>query len=125
MDPNQQPQQPIIAPQPPPVQAAPPVQPVIQPEANRPLAQTPPPPPSNNLMPIIFITIVILIIGAGAFYFFTSQNASTPPTYKVQTIPTASPTPEVVSNEEKELDSIEVGTVEADFVDIEKDLQAL
>lgn len=126
MDPTQTQQQPI---QPTPQVAPPLVNPTPAPQQQIPPAQNPTDAPKslNKVFVVVAgIFVLLLITGTGAYYFLGQKQSTqqiaqtTPQTQLPTTVPTIAQTAE-----EKEIESIDIETLDADFADIEKDLAGL
>ncbi len=123
MDQNQTPTPPIQNPTP----VVPPVQSPVPPAPSNP---TPSAPKSNGKI-ILFIAVgILLLIILGAIYFMATQLNNrtkapevTPTPIQVSATPTPTPTPPPLS--EKDIDTIDLGSPEADLKNIEEDVKQL
>lgn len=97
--------------------------------------QTPTPPPSmqgkqsstNKLLIGVAMVVFLVVIGIGVYLYFLlpqKESGSTAQTTYQTATPTAAPTV-VQTAEEREAELIDIGTLDADFADIDQDLQSL
>lgn len=126
MDPNtQQPNtQPVI----------PPTQPVLETQQPiiAPTNMTPPPKKNNSLIIILILTIIMAALLGGVYFYViqssTNKTTQAPATTEQMptTIPTITPTPEVLGNEQTELETMtDVGDPTTELNELNKDLQQL
>lgn len=97
-----------------------------QPSTPQPVAPTPPVPPpqieEGNKMAIWLIGGLIVVIAVvGLIYWYLGRGASKQADQPVKTPPPVSQEP----NLEEDLNAIEVGDVESELSDVDKDLESL
>lgn len=124
---------------PPQISPQPPIQPITNPPGptvtgsppaaspvSYPQGEVQPPPPKNNKSPfLILLSLIFLILLAAALIYLANSKPPKPSdTDDEATLPTASPT-EVVSQEEEEVQSIDVGDIDEELKDIQTDLEQL
>lgn len=97
-----------------PVQAQAPQQTDVQPNVE---------PKSGSKHTLLLILLIVLVLVLVLFIYVTILNRqSSVPPVTVPSIPTAAPTP---MTEEEEVNSIDVGDVDADLQEVETDLNSL
>ena len=131
MDPNQTQNQNLNNPNTP-TSSVPPVPPAPPPPAPPPVAPSQPSPTqeakSNGKVVLFIVAGILLLIVLGAIYFMaqqfrsSSQQKPTPTPTQVPT-PTSTPTPTPLS--EKDIDTIDLGNLDADLKNIEDDVKQL
>lgn len=122
MDPNTQ--QPNVQPAAAPVQPAPAAQPAAAP------INTPPPKKNNSLLVVLGLVIIMAILLGGVYFYViqssTKKTSEAPAQAAPTVVLTATPTPEVLGNEENELKIMtDVGDPTQDLNGINQDLQQL
>ena len=98
--------------------------------APAPQGVTPPMPPSSHegSSKMVFwliggVVVVLLTVGGIYLYLNNQQKDSGVSTLKQTTTPVNTPVPQAVT--EKEVDSVDIGDVETELKDVDKDLQGL
>lgn len=73
----------------------------------------------NKMMLWLILGLVVIILVVGGIYFYMSGQQ------KAQTQPTPTPAAKVEENLENELNALDVGDLDQEFSEVDKDLQGL
>jgi len=75
--------------------------------------------PENKMMLWLIGGLVAIILVVGGIYFYLSSQQ------KTQTQPTSTPAAKVEENLENDLNAVDVGDLDQEFSEVDKDLQGL